>query len=89
MTVANNPQHVGPTKTHAAREIALDPIAVEVLKRRWTYMIDLSKRAESPLVDDPYVLSYNANGAVPANHGHRTFVPTDSTWRVARWNCQH
>lgn len=30
-------------------------------------MEDLSARAESPLVADPYVLSYNANGAVPAN----------------------
>ncbi|MGO8873688.1 MAG: tyrosine-type recombinase/integrase [Acidimicrobiales bacterium] len=67
LTVANNTQHVGPTKTHASRDIALDPIAVEVLKRRWGYMLDLSERAESPLVDDPYVLSYNANGASPAN----------------------
>ena len=30
-------------------------------------MADLSARAESPLVADPFVLSYNANGAVPAN----------------------
>ncbi|MGA2837016.1 MAG: site-specific integrase [Acidimicrobiales bacterium] len=67
LTIANNTQHVGPTKTHAARDIALDPIAVEVLKRRWSYMVDLAARAESPLVDDPYVLSYNANGAAPAN----------------------
>jgi integrase len=67
LTVANNTQHIGPTKTHAARDIALDPIAVEVLKRRWAYMVDLSERAKSPLVDDPYVLSYNANGAVPVN----------------------
>jgi integrase len=67
LTVANNTQHVGPTKTHAERDIALDPIAVEVLNRRWAYMVDLSVRADSPLAEDPYVLSYNANGATPAN----------------------
>ena len=30
-------------------------------------MNDLSGWAESPLVADPFVLSYNANGAIPAN----------------------
>ena len=67
LTVASGEQHTGPTKTHAARELALDPIGVEVLKRRWAYMTDLADRAESRLVDDPYVLSYNANGALPVN----------------------
>jgi integrase len=38
-----------------------------VLKRRWSYMVELAERAESPLIADPYVLSYDANGAVPAN----------------------
>jgi integrase len=67
LTVANGEQHTGSTKTHAVRELALDPVAVEVLKRRWTYVGDLSRRADSPLVADPYVLSYNANGALPVN----------------------
>ena len=67
LTVAGGQQHTGPTKTHASRDIALDPLCVEVLKRRWAYMVDLSARAESPLVPDPYVLSYNANGASPAS----------------------
>jgi len=67
LTVANGEQHTGLTKTHAARELALDPVAVEVLKRRWAYVGDLSRRADSPLVADPYVLSYNANGALPVN----------------------
>ena len=67
LTVANNTQHIGPTKTHAARDIALDPIAVDVLKRRFDFIVELSQRADSPLADDPYVLSYNANSAVPAN----------------------
>ncbi len=66
LTVSQGVHHTGPTKTHQARDIALDPICVEVLKRRWAYMVDLSERAESPLVPDPYVLSYNANGATPA-----------------------
>jgi integrase len=67
LTVASGEQHTGPTKTHASRQIALDPICVEVLRRRWDYMVDLAAEAESPLVEDPYVLSYNANGAVPAS----------------------
>ena len=67
LTVAEGQHHVGPTKTHASRKLALDPVAVAVLRTRWTYMQDLADRAESPLVADPYVLSYNANGAVPAN----------------------
>jgi integrase len=67
LTVTAGEHHEGPTKTHAVRDLALDPVCVEVLKRRWAYMADLSARAESPLVADPYVLSYNANGGIPAN----------------------
>ena len=67
LTVAEGEQHTGPTKTHAARDIALDELGVDVLNRRWDDMDDLSGWAESPLVSDPFVLSYNANGAIPAN----------------------
>ena len=67
LTVAEGEQHTGPTKTHAARDIALDELGVDVLERRWDDMDDLSGWAESPLVSDPFVLSYNANGAIPAN----------------------
>jgi integrase len=67
LTVANGEQHIGPTKTHAVRDLALDEVGVAVLKKRWEYMEDLSTEAESELVADPYVLSYNANGAVPAS----------------------
>jgi integrase len=65
---------VGPTKTHQVRTIALDGLAVEVLRRRLLYMEELSTKAESPLVEDPYVLSYNANGGravVPDTISHR------------------
>ncbi len=44
LTVAQGERHVGPTKTHASRDVALDPVGIEVLKRRWAYMIDLSDR---------------------------------------------
>jgi len=67
LTVTRGEQFTGPTKTHQARDIALDPICVEVLRRRWAYMVDLSDRADSPLVSDPFVLSYNANGEIPVN----------------------
>ena len=70
LTVAEGEQHTGPTKTHAAREIALDELGVEVLERRWDDMDDLSGWAESPLVSDPFVLSYNANGAMPGQSRH-------------------
>ncbi len=67
LTVARGEQHTGPTKTHASRELALDPIGVEVLSRRYEYMVKLAQRAGSPLVEDPFVLSYNANGGLPVN----------------------
>ncbi len=67
LTVAGGEQHTGPTKTHASRDIALDNLGVDVLRHRWADMADLSDRAEAPLVADPFVLSYNADGAVPAN----------------------
>ncbi|HVB90537.1 MAG TPA: tyrosine-type recombinase/integrase [Acidimicrobiales bacterium] len=67
LTIARGEQHTGPTKTHQIRDIALDPVCVEILKRRWAYMVGLSENAESPLVPDPYVLSYNANGALAAS----------------------
>ncbi len=77
LTVAGGEHHVGSTKSHASRMLALDPAAVAVLRHRWAEMEDLAIRAESPLVADPYVLSYNANGAVPAN-------PDTFTHRFAR-----
>ena len=70
MTVAGGEHHTGNTKSHRTRTLALDPIGVEVLRRHWTYMVDLSNEAESPLVSDPHVLSYNANGALAGQPGH-------------------
>jgi integrase len=67
LTVAGGAQHTGPTKTHQSRVLALEPLGVTVLRRRWDYMVALSEEAEPPLGEDPYVLSYKANGALGAN----------------------
>lgn len=67
ITVIEGETHIGPTKTHQARRVALDEVAVDVLRHRRAYMEQLCAAAESPLVDDPYVLSFNANGARPVN----------------------
>ena len=64
LTVVDGTVHEGPTKTHQVRDIALDQIGVGILRDRWDYMRDLAERAGSPLVKDPFVLSYNANGGL-------------------------
>ena len=53
------------TKTGRGRNVALDERAVALLLRHRAWQLDLSRRAESSLVADPYVLSDNANGARP------------------------
>jgi integrase len=63
LTTVKGTPHEGATKTHQVRAVALDETAITVLRQRWDDMRDLSERAGSPLVGDPYVLSYNANGA--------------------------
>jgi integrase len=65
LTVVEGRPLEGPTKTYQIREVALDDVGIKVLRRRWEGMRDLSERAGSPLVDDPFVLTYNANGARP------------------------
>ena len=76
LTVAQGERHVGPTKTRASRDVALDPVGVEVLRRRREFMDELAARTASPLVPDPFVLSYKADGSIPVNpdtlsHGFR------------------
>lgn len=72
LTVVNKQIHEGPTKTHQIRDVALDEGGVALLRARWAYMRDLSERAESPLVADPYVLSYAAHGGSSADPGKLT-----------------
>jgi integrase len=67
ITVIEGQTHIGPTKTHQVRKLALDEVGEATLRRRWAVMEGLAAEAESPLVADPYVLSYNANGARPVN----------------------
>jgi integrase len=52
-------------KTDRGRTVALDARAVALLRRHQAWQTDLADRAQSPLVDDPYVLSDNADGALP------------------------
>jgi integrase len=53
------------TKTDRGRTVSLDHRSAALLRRHRAWQADLAARAESPLVDDPYVLSDNANGALP------------------------
>ena len=76
LTVARGERHFGPTKTRASREVALDPMGVDLLSRRWAIVNELSARATSPLVPDPFVLSHRADGSIPVHpdtlsHGFR------------------
>jgi integrase len=67
LTVVDKTTHVGPTKTHQVRRVALDDVALASLAFHRKRQEDLSRRAGSPLVDDPYVLSFNANGGRSVN----------------------
>jgi integrase len=53
------------TKTGRGRTIGLDERSLVILRRHRAWQVDLSHRAESPLVADPYVLSDNANAGRP------------------------
>ena len=67
ITVVGKVAIEGPTKTHQGRRVALDPIGIEVLRRHWLFVTHRSELVESPLVEDPYVLSYQAHSGTPAN----------------------
>jgi len=67
LTFTGGERYEGPTKTHASREVALDPVAIEVLNRRWIDVIDASNRDQLPEAPDPFVLSFRSNGATPVN----------------------
>jgi integrase len=53
------------TKSDRGRTVALDARSVALLRRHRVWQADLANTTESPLIDDPYVLSDNANGARP------------------------
>ena len=65
VALVNGELHIGDTKTHQARTIALDNLAVRVLIARWRTVVSLSELAGTPLVADPYILSRRGDGAEP------------------------
>lgn len=67
ITIVNGNAHEGPTKTHQARQVALDPIGIESLRRHWRFVAKRSDDVQSALVDDPYVLSYQAHSGTPVS----------------------
>jgi len=67
ITVVDGVTYEGSTKTHAVRRLALDESGVRILRNRWAYQMDLSERADSPLVDDPFILSYSAHAGTPVS----------------------
>jgi integrase len=67
VTVVEGMAIEGPTKTHQARRVALDEIGIHTLQRHWLFIVNRSRDAESPLVEDPYVLSYAAHSGIRVN----------------------
>jgi integrase len=67
ITVVDRVAIEGPTKTHQGRRVALDEIGVEVLRRHWLFVTNRSEVVESSLVEDPYVLSYQAHSGTPVS----------------------
>ena len=67
LTVVAGERHEGDTKTHRRRLIALDPVAVKVLRDRGQFQEELAARAAVALVADPWVLSYRADGGESIN----------------------
>jgi len=53
------------TKTDRSRTIALDTRAAGLIDRHFNWQRRLSEAAQSPLVDDPFLLSDNADGGRP------------------------
>jgi integrase len=53
------------TKRDWGRTVAIDYRTAALLRHHLAWQVELSKRADSPLVADPYVLSDNANAGRP------------------------
>jgi len=61
VSVVDGVTYEGPTKSHQVRRLALDDLCGEVLRQRRAYQEELSVRVGSALVEDPFVLSYQAH----------------------------
>ena len=58
LTVVDGEVHVGPTKTHAERVVALGDAGVATLKRRNIRIVEWAAEVGVPLDADPFVISY-------------------------------
>ena len=67
ISVVDGVTYESPTKTHQVRRLAVDDLCVAVLRQRRDFQERLSEDAASPLIEDPYVLSYQAHGGTPAS----------------------
>jgi integrase len=65
LTVIGQEATVGPTKTHQARRLALDPWALEVLARRRSEQEAQARAQLVELTTDPWILSRRADGSTP------------------------
>jgi integrase len=65
LTVTPGQVHIGDTKTHQVRDVALDPGAVDLLTERHLDQENYARTVGLELVHDPYVLSRDADGSKP------------------------
>jgi integrase len=73
VAVVSGRRFEGPTKTHQVRRIALDDVCCDVVRYRMTQQRELSDRAASPLVGDPYLLTFRADAAEPVHPDTLTY----------------
>ncbi len=71
-TPVNGERHEGPTKTHQARRLALDPIAIQTLRRRWEFQQWYAAEVEVSLDANPYILSRDPRGSEPGHPDYLT-----------------
>jgi len=64
-SIVNGQRIVGDTKTHQGRTLALDAVAIEVLRHRWAFQRWYAGECEVSVVADAYVLSREADGTEP------------------------
>lgn len=67
ISVVEGVTYEGDTKTHQVRRRSVDESGATLLRSHWIYLVDVSERAGSPLVEDPFVLSYSAHAGNPVH----------------------
>ena len=79
LTVVGAVVHVGPTKTHAERKMALGEVGVDTLLRRRLRMEEFAAQVGVPLDPDPFVLS-----ASDAPRADRNLMPDRLSQRFTK-----